>query len=412
MRPAGQSIVVDHIGELITASGGIGLAHDAAVVIVDGRVVFAGPRGQAPHVADAACIDAGGRLASPGLVEPHSHLVFAGSRAHEFDLRAQGKSYLQIQAAGGGIASSVRATTTASSESLLHSALARLDEFLLTGATTVEAKTGYALTIDGELRLLDILRQAQQQHLVDLSPTLLAHVPPLGVDAQERAEYVRRFCAEAIVQARDVAEAVDVYCDEGAFTLDEALTILRAGQAAGLALRAHAEQFSYTGIAERAAELGARSVEHLELLGPSAPALLKQSGTVCNLLPGAVLTCRLPWPDARRLIDAGCTVALGTDCNPGSSLSESQALMMSLACMQMGLSCAEAWLGVTRHAALAVGRRDAGFLAPGARGDLVLWDADDYRQVAQHFGANLARTVIVAGRVVVADGRLVTSRSV
>jgi len=159
----------------------------------------------------------------------------------------------------------------------------------------------------------------------------------------------------------------------------------------------HAEQFTHTGAAELAAELGAASVEHLEQLSDGAPARLAAAGVVCNLLPGAALTLKLPWPDARKMLAAGCAVALGTDCNPGSSLSESLPLMMTLACTQMGLSAAEAWLGVTRHAARAVGRADAGVLAPGARGDLVIWDADDHRQVPQHFGVPLARTTIVRG---------------
>jgi imidazolonepropionase len=161
----------------------------------------------------------------------------------------------------------------------------------------------------------------------------------------------------------------------------------------------HAEQFTHTGAAELAAELGAASVEHLEQLSAGAPALLARAGVVCNLLPGAALTLKLPWPDARRMLAAGCIVALGTDCNPGSSLSESLPLMMTLACTQMGMSAAEAWRGVTRNAAHAVGRADAGHLTAGARGDLVIWDADDHRQVPQHFGVPLCTTTIVRGVV-------------
>jgi imidazolonepropionase len=321
--------------------------------------------------------------------------VFAGSRAHEFDLRNQGRSYLEIQQAGGGILATVKATRAASDGELVAGAAARLDRFLAQGVTVVEAKTGYDLTIEGERRLLAAIQAVRESHVIDVSPTLLAHVPPPGGDESTRALFVRAFAEELIPTTN--AEAVDVYCDAGAFTLDETRAILTAAKKYGKRLRVHAEQFTHTGAAELAAELGAASVEHLERLSDGAPARLAAAGVVCNLLPGAALTLKLPWPDARKMIAAGCAVALGTDCNPGSSLSESLPLMMTLACTQMGLSAAEAWLGVTRHAARAVGRADAGVLAPGTRGDLVIWDADDHRQVPQHFGVPLARTTIVRG---------------
>jgi imidazolonepropionase len=378
------SVVVDNIGELITCEGdGLGLVHDAAVVVRNGRVAFAGPRTQlGGELRGDDVIDAGGRLVTPGLIDPHTHLVFAGSRAHEFDLRNQGKSYLEIQEAGGGILSTVQATRAATDDALVAGAAARLDRFLAQGVTCVEAKTGYELTIEGERRLLAAIQ------------ALLAHVPPPGGD---RNLFVRAFADELIPTTN--AEAVDVYCDAGAFSLDETRAILEAGKKYGKRLRVHAEQFTHTGAAELAAELGAASVEHLEQLSDGAPAKLAAAGVVCNLLPGAALTLKLPWPNARKLLAAGCTVALGTDCNPGSSLSEALPLMMTLACTQMGMSAAEAWLGVTRAAARAVGRADAGHLGAGARGDLVLWDADDHRQVPQHFGVPLVRTTVVRGVV-------------
>lgn len=394
-----MNLVVENIGVLLTMAGdGVGLERDAAVAIRDGRVAFAGAARDLPAGLDAPRLDARGAVVTPGLVDPHAHPLFAGSRAHEFDLRARGASYQEIQAAGGGILATVRATRAASDEALVDGLLRRLDRFLAHGVTCVEAKSGYDLTIEGELRMLRLYRAARARHAVELSPTLLAHVPPEGGD---RAAFVRRFCEEAIPTAarEGLAEAVDVYCDAGAFTLDETGAILAAARRAGLALRAHAEQFTRTGVADLAAALGARSVEHLEQLGDDTPARLAAAGTICNLLPGAALTLRLPWPDGRRLLAAGCRVALGTDCNPGSSLTESLPLMMSLACTQMGLSVDEAFRAVTVEAAHAALRPDRGRLVPGAAGDLVVWDADDHRAIPQHLGAPLVRATVVAGRV-------------
>lgn len=400
-RPA-ASLAVHDIGELVTLTPGgdaLGLVHRALVLIDEGRIVYAGPQAPVPERTwPPQRLDAGGRLVTPGLVEPHAHPIFAGSRAAEFDLRCQGRSYLELQQAGGGILATVGATRRASDEELLAATGRRLDRLLAHGVTTCEAKTGYCLDVDGELRLLGLLVALRDLHPIDLAPTLLAHVPPPD---QDRATFLRAFVTRAIPEAaRSGAEAVDVYCDAGAFTVEESRRILEVGAAHGLALRVHAEQFVHTGIAALAAGLGARSVEHLEQLEEAEIPALARAGTVCNLLPGAALTLRLPWPDARRLLDRGCAVALGTDLNPGSSLTESLPLMMSLACTQMGLSVAEAWRAVTVVAAQAVGRHDAGILVPGARGDLVLWDGEDHREVPQHLGVNLVSQVVIGGAVV------------
>ena len=400
------TLLVEDIGELVTciAQGAdrLGLVANAAVLVVEGKIAYAGAHGGlADRIPDGtARMSAGGRLVTPGLVEPHAHPIFAGTRAAEFAQRARGATYLEIQAAGGGILSTVRATRRASDAELVASTLQRLDRFCAHGTTFVEAKSGYALSIEGELRLLRLLARVAAEHAVGIAPTLLAHVPPpLELDGVDRATFIRRFCDEAIPTAarEKLAEAVDVYCDEGAFTLQETRAILGSARTHGLALRVHAEQFTHTGVADLAAELGARSVEHLERPGAETPARLAAAGTVVNLLPGAALTLRLPWPDARLLIDAGCIVALGTDCNPGSSLTESQPLMMSLAVTQMGMTVEEAWLGVTMHAARAVGRADRGHLRAGAVGDLVLWDSHDHAAVVQHLGGARPRHVVIAG---------------
>lgn len=395
-------LLVTNIGELLTIPvDGLGRHVDAALLIDDGVVRFAGGQADLPPdlVVGATVFDAAHRLVTPGLVDPHTHPIFAGARHHEFDLRTRGRGYAEIQAAGGGILSTVRATNAASDDALVQNTVARFDRFLAHGTTTLEAKSGYALSHDGELRLLRLLGEAARARPLRVSRTLLAHVPPPDLDGAAREAYVERFCAETIPTAarENLCEALDVYCDAGAFTLGETRRLLRAASNVGLRLRVHAEQFTRTGAAELAAAMGAHSVEHLEELSPDAHALLAQAGVVCNLLPGAALTLKLKRPDARALLASGCIVALGTDYNPGSSLTESQTLMMSLGVLEHGLHVDEAWCAVTRNAARAIGRDDVGTLEVGARGDFVVWDTDDHREVPQHLGANLVSQVFVDG---------------
>lgn len=377
------------------AEQALGLIRDGCVVVVDGKIRYAGARDGAPGRATLPGPvheeSVGGRLVTPGLVDAHTHLIWAGDRSEEFDQRNRGVPYQEIQARGGGILSTVRATTAASDQALMATLRGRLDQALRLGVTTCEVKTGYALSAAGELRLLQLIRRAAHGHPVRVSPTFLCHVPPpdvgrLPVGAADRQAFVTALCAAIRDAAQLQADAVDVYCDAGAFALAEADRILTAGRDAGLRLHCHAEQFTYTGVAERAAAIGASSVEHIEEIDDAGVAALAQHGVVANLLPGAVITLRLRWPDARRLIRHGVRVALGSDCNPGSSYTQSLPLMMSLACTQMGLSTAEAWLAVTRHAAQALRMSDCGQLAEGARGDLVVWEAEHPREICQRLG--------------------------
>ncbi len=408
-----SAVILTDIGELLTMAGPattaekpeamLGRCQDAEVAIVDGVVVYAGPRSAGPQAhelrGEVRIHSAGGRLVTPGLFDPHTHLIWAGDRSIEFDLRNQGRGYEEIQRAGGGILSTVAATAAASDEGLVQGVRARLRRLLLQGVVRCEAKTGYGLSLAAELRLLRLLVQAMEGQPVRVSPTLLCHVPPPGIGAEERRRLVEDLAQGMPQAAAAGALAVDVYCDQGAFTLAETERLLRAGREAGLLLRCHAEQFTHTGAAVLAAALGAASVEHLEEIDEAGVRALAAAGTVANLLPGAALTLRLRWPSARRLIDAGVRVALGTDLNPGTSLTESLPLMMTLGCTQMGMTCAEAWAAVTVNAAAAVGG-PGGALVPGSAGDLVVWDAEGYREVCQHFGGTLCQKVYVAGEVV------------
>ena len=303
-----RALLVRNIGRLLTLvpSGDdrLGIVERAAVQIDDGRIGWAGPESEMPESPpDTVEIDARGMLASPGLIEPHAHPIFAGSRAHEFELRARGAGYLEIQRAGGGILSTVRATNAAGDEELVSTTAARLESLSSFGVTVCEAKSGYALSVEGELRLLRLLGHAAARAAMDVSPTLLAHgIPP---DA-DRAGYLDSFEHQLIPRAaaidpasgRPLAEALDVFCDQGAFTVEETRRLLLAGRAAGLELRVHAEQLTRTGAALLGASLGARSVEHLEYLAAEDIPALATAGTVCTLLPGAALTLRLPFPDA------------------------------------------------------------------------------------------------------------------
>jgi imidazolonepropionase len=399
-----QTVIIGAARVLTMVGAGLGeLTDDPTIAVRGGRIAWLGPRrelGAAVKLApDALTIDAAGGLVTPGLVEPHAHPIFAGSRAAEFAARAAGATYLEIAETGGGIASTVRMTRLASDADLLASTRAHMRRLAAWGVTTCEAKTGYDLTEAGELRLLELLAEASGLGPIELSPTLLAAhaVPPEARgDVDRRADWVRA-AAELCARARGLAESVDVYCDQGAYTVDEARAIAAAAQAAGLPIRLHADQLAAIGASQLAAEVGALTVDHLEHLPEAAIPALARAGTIAVLLPGASLNLGLPMPPARKLLDAGVPVALGTDLNPGSSMTEALPLQLWLACTQLGMTVDEAWLGVTRVAARAALRPEAGQLRVGAPADLVLWDTDSAAEVPYHYGANLVRRVLKDG---------------
>lgn len=383
-------------GQLLTMEGeGIGLREGGVLRMGLGKILPP----EAEVARDAIRLDARGKVVAPGLIDPHAHPIFAGQREQEFDMRAKDKTYAEIAAAGGGIWSTVCATRAASDALLLRGLRRRLLTMRRHGVTTCESKSGYALSVEGELRLLRLL--GEYDGVLELIPTLLgAHaIPP----DEDRNAYVDAIVNEMIPRA-STATFCDVFCDEGAFTVEEARRLLLAARASGLGLRLHAGQFADIGAAELAAELRATSADHLEHVSASGIVALAHAGVVATLLPGAALTLGLPWPHAREMIEAGVTVALGTDCNPGTSMTEALPLMTTLAVTQMHMTCEEVWRAVTVNAARAVGRTDLGRLAPGTQADVVIFDFNDWRALPYHFGTPRALCVIKRGKLVFGSG--------
>lgn len=371
----------------------LGVIDDGAVLVEAGRIAWVGPTAAAPAADEVVELE--GRLVSPGLVDCHTHAIFAGDRAGEFGMRARGAGYLEIARAGGGIAATTGPTRAASDDELARLTEGRIRLARTTGTTTMEVKSGYDLTVEGELRLLRVLATVAGRVPVDVVPTLLCHVIPAERQA-DRGVYVEELCAQLVPRAVGLARSVDVYCDEGAFTRDETAAILGAARAAGLDVRAHVGQFRDLGAAELLASLGARSVDHVEQLTPAAIAALAAAGTVAVMLPGACVQLRLPPPPVAALRAAGVPLAVASDLNPGSSYASSLPLQMWLATTHYGMTVEEAWLGVTRIAAQALGLADRGIVAPGARADLVVWNAEHPAAIPYRYGENLVSQVLTA----------------
>lgn len=378
-----------------------GLIEDAAILI-DGRTIaWVGPRAEAP-VAQTTH-DCGGRLATPGLVDCHTHIVHGGNRADEFEKRLSGVSYAEIAKAGGGIAATVRATRSQSEADLTSSALRRLDCLLAEGITTIEVKSGYGLDRDTEMKMLRVARALGQQRPVDVVTSYLgAHaLPPEFKD--NRAGYVDLICKEvlpAVAEAR-LADAVDAFCEGIAFSVDETRRVFEAAKAHGLPVKLHAEQLSNLGGARMAAGFGALSVDHIEYLDQAGVEAIAASGTVAVLLPGAFYYLReTRMPPVAALRKAGVPIAIATDLNPGSSPVHSILTTMNMACVLFGLTPLEALRGVTVNAAKALGLSDRGVLAPGMKADIVLWNAERPGDLAYPLGFNPLHAVIRNGELV------------
>lgn len=390
-----MSVVIENIGQLVTfdpAEPERPIRTGAALVIEEGRVAWVGDAAEAP-AADTR-IDAAGAAVIPGFVDSHSHLVFAGDRVDEFEARMAGRAYT-----AGGIRTTVAATRDATDDELrarLHHLVAQARA---QGTTTLEIKSGYGLTVVDEQRALRLAHEVS-----DETTYLGAHVVPTEY-ADDRTAYVDLVCGEMLEACAPHARWIDVFIDAGAFTVDESRRILLAGRDAGLGLRVHAGQLAADGGVALAVELGAASVDHATFLTDDDIDALAASardgdGTVATLLPLVEFSTKQPYPDARRLLDAGVAVALATDCNPGSNFSSSMPLAVALAVRELGMTPLEALAAATRGGARALRRTDAGHLGVGARGDAVILDAGDHRHLAYRPGVPIVRHVLVAGALV------------
>ncbi|MFG3198836.1 imidazolonepropionase [Streptomyces sp. NPDC048208] len=385
-----SSTVITNIAALVTNdpslgdASPLGLIQDAALVIDGERVVWAGESRKAPATDNR--IDAGGKAVMPGFVDSHSHLVFAGDRTAEFNARMSGRAY-----SAGGIRTTVAATRAASDAELEANLTRHLAEALRQGTTTMETKSGYGLTVEDESRALRVAA-AHTDEVTYLGAHIVA--PELAGDP---AAYVALVTGEMLDACAPHARWIDVFCEKGAFDGDQARAILTAGRAKGLHPRVHANQLSYGPGVQLAVELDAASADHCTHLTDADVDALANSGTVATLLPGAEFSTRAEWPDARRLLDAGATVALSTDCNPGSSYTSSVPFCIALAVRDMGMTPDEAVWAATAGGAAALRRTDVGRLAPGSRADLVLLDAPSHVHLAYRPGVPLVEGVWRSG---------------
>jgi imidazolonepropionase len=417
-------LVVRNIGRLVTLAGGaprtgaaladIGLVEDAAVASLAGRIVFAGTARDLPGAVestrDAVVLDAEGAAVLPGFVDAHTHIAFAGDRDEEIRRRLAGATYKEIAAAGGGIVETVRATRAASKEALVGGLRARLDEMLLEGTTTAEVKSGYGLETAAEIRSLEAIAEARATHPVSVVPTFLgAHEVPVE-HRGDRGRYVDLVIREMIpeVAERRLASFADVFCEDGVFSVTESRAILSAARDHGLGLRVHADQLGWTGGAELAAELGARSADHLLYASEAGMRALAASSCVATLLPTAAFYLRLGrYAPARSMVDAGVAIALASDANPGGGLSPSIPFAMSVGCFSMGLSLEEAIAASTLNAAYSLDvHAERGSLETGKRADLVILRSARLIDLIR-VGVPAIRAVVKDGRVVVRDGRRV-----
>ena len=392
------------------------IIENGSLLISDGKILAVGDdlelRKQYPEQIDKATkINARNKIITPGLVDPHTHLVYAGSREQEYAMRLRGKSYMDIMNAGGGIHATTRFTQQASFEQLYNETKKRLDTFLLQGVTTVEIKSGYGLTLEHELKQLQVLQRLNLDHPIDIVPTFMgAHAVPL-----EYKDHPDRFVDLVIhemipaVAEFGLAEFNDVFCEKGVFSPKQSRRILEAGKRYGLIPKIHADEIESYGGAELAAEVGAISADHLLKASDEGIEQMAQAGVIGVLLPGTAFFLMAEYAPARKMIEMGLPIALSTDSNPGSSPTLSLQIIMNLACLQMKMTPEEVLTAVTINAAHAIGRaREIGSLEPGKKADLVIFDVPNYLFLTYQYGMNHVDTVIKNGIPVVKNRQLLT----
>jgi len=407
-------LIIKNAGELLTLSpsfkeeSGLGMIQNGAVAIEKGRIFWVGKTeelsGKFSLNRDGREMNATGKVVMPGLIDAHTHLVFAGSRENEFEQRIQGLSYQEIAGRGGGILSTVEATRNSSFDELFSLGKKRLDRMLSKGVTTVEAKSGYGLSLQDEIKILTVMKALQESHPIDLVPTFLgAHTLPKEF-REDRTHYVDLLIEEMIpkVAQERLAEFCDVFCEEKAFTLEESKQILETGKRYGLKPKIHADQLSSGGGAELAAEVHAYSADHLEYASPEGIRKMAEKGVTAVLLPGASFFLSMKkYPPARDMIEQGVAVSLATDLNPGSSMTESLPMMMTMGCTMYKLLPKEVIQATTIHAARSMGReKEIGSLEVGKQADLLVLDIPNYRYLPYHFGVDHVETVIKKGEII------------
>lgn len=381
-----------------------GLVEDAALVVEGESIAWVGPRADAPADLLARCTaqhDAGGALITPGLIDCHTHLVYGGDRAHEFELRLNGATYEEIARAGGGIASTVKATRSATVQELQTQSAARLQRLIAEGVTTLEIKSGYGLALEHERKTLSVARALGQTYAVDIRTTFLgAHAVPAEFAGRTDAYVDAVLEMLPVLHAAGLVDAVDAFCERIAFGIAQTERVFAAAKTLGIPVKLHAEQLSDSGGAQLAARYGALSCDHLEWLSAEGAQAMAAAGSVAVLLPGAFYFLReTRLPPMALLREHGVPMAISTDCNPGSSPCTSLLLMLNMACTLFRLTPEEALAGVTRHAAAALGLRDRGVLAAGMRADFVLWSVERPAELSYAFGANPRLQTVFKGQI-------------
>jgi imidazolonepropionase len=406
-----KSLAVLHASQLVTLAGPkrprvgaemseLGIIRDGGMLIREGKIDTVGSSNEIEKIAgDANITDAGGRVVLPGFVDAHTHLVFAGNRLDDFERRARGETYEQIARVGGGIWSTVEKTRAASGEELFNQAQTHAGWFLRCGTTTIEAKSGYGLTVEDELKILRVMQRLNEQMPLEIVPSFLgAHAVPREMDADEYVEVVIDEMLPRIASEK-LAEFCDVFCERGYFNAERSRRILTAARKLGLGLRIHADQLSDSGGAQLAAELKATTADHLEKTDGQGIAAMKSAGVQPILLPGSVYALGLSdYPRAREMVEAGLAVVIATDFNPGSSPTPSMPMILSLACTQMKMSPAQAITAATVNAAYSLNRgTKIGSLEPGKLANFSIFDCEDYRELAYWFGIPQTSSVYVKG---------------